>query len=317
MTRYLERAEHTCRLLAEQMALLEDREVEEIDQYWRRLFRSTGFAAVGTHNIESFNDEDFMLTDSYTLTDILTFDAANQSSIVSSVSAARENARQVRNVIGRQLWRKLNTAYLDMQTMSMTRVWNSDPVSFFLNLEDAIRTLSSIMHSTMYRDHGWNFLRLGRYVERLQIVVSLLSAQVEIFPASEAHSDPDWSSLLSACDSQLAYNRKHSPLAYQPQKVYAFLICDVALSHSVCFSLRQIVGNLHTVSQGRAEAKIVSIDDHTCQIERDIGRDWQSAYPDEAELRDVLRGVQAESLKLNDAIAKAYFDYQLDRRVTQ
>ncbi len=317
MTRYLERAEHTCRLLAEQMALLEDREVEEIDQYWRRLFMSTGFSAVGTHDFESFNDEDFMLTDSYTLTDILTFDTANQSSVVSSISAARENARQVRNAVGRQLWRKLNTAYLDMQTMSMTRVWNSDPVSFFLNLEDAIRTLSSIMHSTMYRDHGWNFLRLGRYVERLQIVVSLLSAQVEIFPASEAHSDPDWASLLSACDSQLAYNRKHSPLAYQPQKVYEFLICDIAVSHSILFSLRQIVGNLNTVSQGRTEAKIVGIGDHTCKIEGDIGRDWQSVYPDEAELKTVLRSINQESLLLSNAISQAYFDYQLDSRVTQ
>ena len=317
MSRYLERAEHTCRLLATQFEALEDRTVEEIDQYWRRIYASTGASAIGTEQMESSRDEDFMLTDSFTLADILTFDTANNSSIISCVGTARENARHVRNAVGRQLWMRLNTAHLDMQANSMIRIWDSDPESFYLNTEDVFRTLSGILHSTMYRDHGWNFHRLGRYVERMQIVASLLNAQVQIFPAKAAYSDSDWSTLLLICDSQLAYHRTYSPLARKPREVYDFLITDASLPHSIRFTLNQVVEHLNIVSQGRTESKIAGIFEHTRRVEQYIAKDWQFVYPDESELRSALQGIMDSSLQLNDAISKAYFDYQLDSLVTQ
>ena len=47
MSRYLERAKHSCRLLAAQFETLEDRAVEEIDRSWRRIYSSVNRVPIG------------------------------------------------------------------------------------------------------------------------------------------------------------------------------------------------------------------------------------------------------------------------------
>lgn len=47
MGRHLERAQHGCRLLSDQLATMEDRPVEQIDQSWRRLYRSVERTPLG------------------------------------------------------------------------------------------------------------------------------------------------------------------------------------------------------------------------------------------------------------------------------
>ncbi len=99
MGRYLERAQHGCHLLAEQFIIIEDRPVEQIDQSWRRLYLAVGRTPLGGHLEPPPDDEDFMLADAYTLADDLTFEPGNSDAIRNCVAAARESARQVRNVI--------------------------------------------------------------------------------------------------------------------------------------------------------------------------------------------------------------------------
>src|SRR5260221_14759002 len=86
MSRYLERAEHTARLIDVQLSqMLEDAGVDA-DLRWKRLLRSLRAPAD-------------VQTGAYDITYSLTFDQSNPSSIVSCIAAARENARQVREQI--------------------------------------------------------------------------------------------------------------------------------------------------------------------------------------------------------------------------
>ena len=65
MGRHLERARHGCRLLSDQLATMEDRPVEQIDQSWRRLYRAVDRSPLGGFLAASEVDEDFMLADAY------------------------------------------------------------------------------------------------------------------------------------------------------------------------------------------------------------------------------------------------------------
>src|SRR5262245_16747023 len=53
------------------------------------------------------------------------FDLANQSSVVACVTAARENARQVREEISSPMWQQLNELYLAVRQMREEGSWNA------------------------------------------------------------------------------------------------------------------------------------------------------------------------------------------------
>ena len=77
----------------------------------------------------------------------------------------------------------------------------------------------------MYRDDGWHFLQLGRFVERVQQMAALLQAQLEVFPPDQPHVETDWRSLLQIGFARVAYSRLHS-LDFQPAGVIDFLVAD-------------------------------------------------------------------------------------------
>ena len=312
MSRYLERAEYVCRMLAVQFEALEDRTVDEIDRNWRRIYAVLSTSPMSGGLTGNFDDENFMLTDTYTLADEMTFEQLNPDSLYSCIRAARENARQVRHVIGAQLWTRLNTALLEMNNSNMQSIWNNEPEGFFINYNDAIRTLSGIVDSTMYRDHGWNFLHLGRYVERIQFVSALLCAQLEVFPSDSKYSDLDWSSLLSICDAQIGYRRKHSPLAYKPRKVLQFLICDKAVSHSIQYSRDRLVQHLDEVTSENLAPRMGKIRRLTGAIDQNLSCDWETVLCDDSAAAEALRAMLTPGRELSDAIEAVFFDYQLE-----
>ncbi len=155
--RHLERAQHGCRLLAEQLESLKDRSVEEIDLNWRRVYRALGRVPLAGGLGSNLGDENFMLADAYTLVAYLTFEANNPDAIRSCLASARENARQVRDTLDRELWACLNVAFLGIRDLGIEDAWKDRPGDFFLATENAARTFWGVADSTMYRDESWHF----------------------------------------------------------------------------------------------------------------------------------------------------------------
>ena len=90
--RYLERAGNLSRLLQLQSESLVDRPVREIHFGWNRVYNYVrreppgGEVSVG----DGFDDEDFVLADSFALADDLTFERSNPSSVFSCFAQGRE-----------------------------------------------------------------------------------------------------------------------------------------------------------------------------------------------------------------------------------
>ena len=296
-------------MLADQLTALEDRPVDDIDRMWRRLYAGLDRKPVGGSLESNLDDEGFMLADSYTLADDLTFEPNNPDAIRNCIAAARENARQVRNVIGKDMWYSLNTTYLDLCDIGIEDIWNNQPSEFYLRTEAAIRTFSGIADSTMYRDSGWHFLQLGRFLERAQLLAALVDAQVATFPTNKAHIESDWRSLLQICEARVAYSRRYS-LEYHPSNVVNFLVSDPLLSHSIRYALTQISSALHAISVYRPALEAGHLEG---RMSAHIDYEWPYRDPeDDFATRNALCKIRDSCRSLHDTVEATYFNYEIE-----
>ena len=112
MSRYLERAEHTARLIDVDLQLRLDQSPEVGSGRWLRLLEAAQLPAPEDGKI-----------DLKALTHLLTLDRTNSSSILSCVAAARENLRQVREQCSTEMWEQMNRLYLQVNGTTASDTW--------------------------------------------------------------------------------------------------------------------------------------------------------------------------------------------------
>src|SRR6266478_1565083 len=155
MSRYLERAEHAARLLDVNLNLMLDESAASADRRWRRVL-----AALGNPPNLAWSG------DAYQVAQILTFDPGSRSSITSCITAARENARQVREEISTDQWQRLNHLFHQVTRRKPNETDDVLPSDFLLAVIEGVHLFQGVTDSTMSHGQGWHFIRVGRYIER-------------------------------------------------------------------------------------------------------------------------------------------------------
>jgi uncharacterized alpha-E superfamily protein len=166
-----------------------------------------------------------------TVMELLAFDRATPASIVSSLNAARENARGSRDTISSEMFNCLNRTYneLPAQVQAARR---AGPDQFFSFVRSRGAEFHGLADSTMSRDEGWLFLVLGRNLERIDMTARLLEARV-----LDVASTQTWATLLRFCGAYEAHLRTYRGLL-EPARVAEFLLLDRLFPRSVFFALR-------------------------------------------------------------------------------
>ncbi len=306
MGRYLERAQHLCRLLRLQTAALVDRPVQEIYFGWSRIYISINRLPPGD-SLELADSDDFTLADSYTLADDLTFEDSHPDSIWSCFAMARENARQTRNCVSPEMWSHLNLVYLQLQGRNLQEIWSASPETFYAGVTSDIDTFMGVATAMMYRDNGWHFLQLGRFVERAQLAIGLFLAQLVTEVQFEESSEADWTSLLHAFHALEVYNRSYS-MEVQPNQVLDLLVTDPLLPSSLCYSLDGVGAQLDAIGPGpNTESSGI-----TRRLAGHLGSMIHHDWPDRADREKTLREMVAFCRDLHDLIVVTYFDYQVE-----
>ena len=307
MTRYLERAGRLCRLLQLQLETLVDRPLREIYFGWDRVYRSMSQSPLSGGALERFDSDDYTLADSYTLADHLTFERYNPNSIWNCVAYARENARQVRNHIATEMWLALNTVYLRLQKLNIQEIWKVAPESFYAETIAELSAFSGVAETTMYRDDGWRFMQLGRYMERAQLSAAVLLAQVDAEEQQDESFDADWANLLQVYHAFDAYVQTYS-VVVRPEQVLDLLVTDPLLPGSLCRSLQSVASNLKAIGPGpgsQSSDQAAVLAGHLCDL---IRLDWT----EKGDRAAILRQVNANSRKLHHLINEAYIDYPIE-----
>ena len=310
--RYLERAGHLCRLLRLQTEALVDRPLREIHFGWSRIYSSVNRQPpVGRLELISDDDyalaDEFVLADSYTLADDLTFERTNPASVWSCLAGGRENARQMRHCISAEMWTSLNLPYLRMQKLTIQDIWATSPESFYAETAAEIDTFAGVAAATMYRDDGWRFMQLGRFIERAQLVVALLLAQLASESLTAEHSDADWTSLLRAYHAFEVYNRRYS-VEVRPAQVVGLLATDPLLPDSLCRSLDMAAAELTAIGPGPNDRSSGTTQRLASRLGALIHYDW----PDREDHGGLLREVDEHCRELHRLVTVTYFDYPIE-----
>jgi uncharacterized alpha-E superfamily protein len=240
MSRYLERAEHTARLLAVKLESTVEQTREESENSWLRV-------------AASLSSEDFLAEkpDGFAVTRRLAFDHYNPSSLVSSLAFARDNARQVREQLSNEVWEYLNRLYLRLSPVTAEGIWSQQPARLFREALEEIYTLGGVTDSTLNHREGWYFLEIGRNIERAQLVVRLLDLH---FGTARAlvKAEPsyfDWIVLLKYCNAFEPYCKEYTAII-EPEKIAQFLLFDFGFPHSVRYAVDRVCEALTQVAPG-------------------------------------------------------------------
>src|SRR5690606_34967852 len=159
--RYVERAEHMCRLCDVMLNAALDR-TDVATQVTR-----IALAAVGDTDPEKAQHP-------YEAVLALVLDREDPGSIVSPLAFARENARQVRDQITTETWERLNLLHLRMTDPDAARVFADGSQSFLHETIADLHLFKGAADATMSHGEGWRFLLLGVHLERAQLIGGLL-----------------------------------------------------------------------------------------------------------------------------------------------
>ena len=155
--RYVERAEHVCRLSDVMLNATLDR-TEAASQVAR-----IALQAVGDSNLnKSMSPYDAALG--------LALDRSSNGSVTTSLSRARENARQVRDQITTETWERLNLIYLRVTGPGAEKAFANGSSSFLHDIIADLHLFKGAADATMSHGEGWRFLLLGIYLERAQLI---------------------------------------------------------------------------------------------------------------------------------------------------
>ena len=239
MSRYLERAEHTARLLDVNLHGMLDQTPQSAERRWDRLLASLGTDIPGADH------------DPYRITEALTTTASNPASIVSCVSAARDNARQVWEQISSEMWEQINRLHLAVSRRRMAEIWRGEPHAFFVEVKEGVHLFQGITDSTMTHGEGWQFIQLGRSLERAAETAALVDAH---FTSPLASDDPatlaylEWIGLLKSCTAFEAYVKSYSANV-EPQSIAAFLLLSGEFPRSIRFVASGIRSSLQAIAR--------------------------------------------------------------------
>jgi uncharacterized alpha-E superfamily protein len=238
MSRYLERAEHAARIAGVHLNLMLEHEPATQDRRWWRVL-----AALGSSDEEE--GDAFAAAQAYALIQIVT-----------SLAAARENARQVREQISSEMWEQLNRLFHESKRMGTPEFWGAQPHDLLLTVTQSAHLFQGVTDSTMIHGEGWQFIQMGRFMERVQATARLIDLHFAEFfrPSTEAMNASEhmeWIGLLRSCTAFEAYCKVYTA-DLRPERVAEFLLLNAEFPHSVRFAVDQLRKSLAAVHEATA-----------------------------------------------------------------
>ncbi len=260
MARYVERAENLARFIDVTLNLILEQPQGLVAQ-WEPLVYTTGD--------DKFFREHYGEATGENVIRFLTTDRKYPNSIISSLSAARENARTVRESISSESWESLNEFYHFVKNAAGADAKLDSPSEFFGAVKQHSHLFNGILDATMSRGKGWHFANLGRLLERADKTSRILDVKYfTLLPSPRdvgtTIDELGWSAVLRSVSGFEMYRKRFHVLNIR--KVVEFLILDREFPRAVHYclsgadwSLHEIVGSPFGTFRNLAERRLGSL----------------------------------------------------------
>ncbi|MCB9993481.1 MAG: alpha-E domain-containing protein [Hyphomicrobiaceae bacterium] len=239
MSRYIERAENTARLVQVGLRMALTRSSSGEDE-WASLLATAGATT-------AFFEKHDAAT-AMNVVDFLIRDQENASSVLACMNAARTNARLVRTAVTREVWENVNQAWMDLHTLLRQPIREADLPYVLTDIKRDGSLIRGAFDGTMLRNEVYDFARIGTFVERADNTARILDVKYYVLLPSVAFvgstlDNIQWESILRSVSGQRSYRWVYDA-NYQPANIADFLILNGRMPRSLAFSYKKIVDNL-------------------------------------------------------------------------
>lgn len=299
MARYMERAENLARLV-------------EVNEVFARDHRgSHNWDAIIRLNADwdAFQKRHDKATEA-NVTYFYLLDPEHPGSVYSTVRMARENARTLRPFISTEMWTHLNAIYNRLRAVEAGPGRLPNIADFCKRLKQDCQAHNGITEGTFYRDQGWAFYQIGKYLERADQTTRLIDVKYHaLLPSPSDVGSPldesQWNALLRSVAGYHAYRRAH-PHDLSPAKVAAFMILNGQFPRSVRYCVGECSRNLATLITTFQLPRGIEVTDPIDVLHQRLEEsDIESIIA--FGMHEFLDSVQVELIEVSRAMARAYF----------
>ncbi len=300
MTRYVERTDGILRMLKINFITSLDQTGEEAFS-WKPVLKV--FAHMPEEQMAAFsnNSDDVLM---YMITN-----RDNHNSIRNIIARARENARGMQDHITKEAWECMNEFYHYVNSPEIDKaIENDEQVAVLSALIDRCLLYYGVIEVTMPRGQGWNFMNLGKFIERAIQTVDILDVKFndKHYVLDDSEEIPYYRNLLLSLSGYELYMKSYRT-GLDGQNVVNMTLLNTHFPRSVLYCLIRLDRIIRGMSGENIEA--------TPKLQRIIGRLRSMVeYSDiesisEKGLHDFLAEVKKDLSGFSRALSQSYFAY--------
>lgn len=249
-------------------------------------------------------------TDSATALPYLINNARNHNAARVLISRARENARGVQDNITKEVWEQVNQLYhLINQPGLDKKLAGPQALDIIDQLELNNTLFYGVTDSTMPRGLGWNFMNLGKFIERSLLSIDVLQAH---FAKIDYRLEPGqdllyWKHLLYSLSGYELYLKKYTRGIHN-LNVIDHAIFNPDFPRSVVYSLQRVRRYFDDVA---LDTKI----DGSQALQKSFGRICSRVEFTDTEwvrqqgLAPFLQQLRADLIDFSNQLTRIYFSY--------
>jgi len=299
MARYIERTNGMLRILRTNYISSQD---EVKDFSWQTLLHN--YSDVPAAELQALGNN------SVNVLAHLLLEKNNGAAVINNITRARENARAVQDHITKEVWQCLNDFYHLIRNPAIEdQVKNGDPVTAM----DALIHHGLLYHGTveitMARGEGFNYLNIGKYLERAIMSADMLLIKLKEldYKLDEPVEVPALRYLLYSLSGYELYLKTYRG-NFQPKQVLEQILFNEQFPHSVHYCLKQL-------SRYFTRLETHSLADSYRHLEFLIGRTTNNVRysvvntGDPAGLEQFLLQTRAELFGIAAALNQYYFGH--------
>lgn len=206
--------------------------------------REAGWSSLLTLHSDEARFKERLEISTANIVSFYTTDAANPSSIRSSIHWARENARALRPFIPLEMWAQLNSFHQRIEKLDASDIVPSRLPRTCAEIRAGCLAQIGIADGTLYRDEGYQFFKLGLMIERADQTSRLLDVKFAQGAKSARSPDPAedfvfWSTILRTAAAYQVFHRLE-PNSADAERVARFLVLNPSHPRSLGFCVREI-----------------------------------------------------------------------------
>ena len=224
LSRYIERIENTSRLINVNSDLLLDIPHDESDDL-KHLIQITG-------HLKGFKKKN-------TKENVFFFliqDEKNPSSIKYSIEMAKMNSRYLLTMLPKSAWEQFNNLYTDFS--SKNKSYNEDLYQIIRNSQ----RFFAIISDGMQRNDVFNFIKLGRFIERADMLSRIIEDQIlrkENF-VNKYYQNLQWSSVLKSINGFESFKTENKENLNQ-EIVLKFIVMEKLFPRSLKYCVDKLI----------------------------------------------------------------------------